>query len=77
MHWKHSFASDGKVTAYFRSASGEMAVYPNPATNVLTIGLDAHAAGQADVRITDMRGRELARYTPDAYLENSPIDFIT
>ena len=64
MHWKHSFASDGKVTAYFRSASGEMAVYPNPATNVLTIGLDAHAAGQADVRITDMRGRELARYTP-------------
>ena len=64
-HWKHSFQRDGKVIAYFKPASGELSVYPNPATNALTIGLDARAAGQVDVRITDIRGRELARYAPD------------
>ena len=64
-HWKHSFPSDGKVIAYFRQVSGAMAVYPNPASHDLTIGVDAPSAGQADVRITDMGGRELARFTPD------------
>lgn len=49
-HWKHSFQRDGKVIAYFKPASGELSVYPNPATNALTIGLDARAAGQVDVR---------------------------
>lgn len=63
LHWKRSFPSDGRVIAYFRPTTGDALLYPNPATNKITFGLDANSSGNADVRITDVRGRLLATYT--------------
>ncbi|MBK6832643.1 MAG: CotH kinase family protein [Flavobacteriales bacterium] len=62
LHWKRSFPADGKVTAYFRPTDGGAALYPNPATNDVVLGLDAASDGMADVRISDVRGRLLATY---------------
>lgn len=63
LHWKRSFHSDGKVTAYFRQANGAMTAFPNPTTGALSVGLDANEHGFASISVSDIGQRLVGRYT--------------
>ncbi len=63
LHWKRSFHSDGKVTAYFRSGSSALQVFPNPAADELSLGFESDSPGTALVTVSDPAGRVLRTLT--------------
>ena len=63
LHWKRSFHSDGTVTAYFRSTTSELQVFPNPATDELSIGFESKTPSTARITVSDPAGRSLQALT--------------
>jgi hypothetical protein len=63
-HLRRTFSEPGAITAYFKRADGGLSVQPNPASDLVLLGVEARQEGIAEVSVMDATGRLLLIVRP-------------